>query len=137
VLESVEAFGDVCIQDVFRLLVDAFVDGFDRVVAGPSGAESVTVGFEVGFPFRFQRKGCERLLRSGFHCWDTEGSLFFGAGFGDPNPAHGLGLVSEAEDGGKAKSLRWGEGFDPIHPSGSLTLVILCHLSDGEDPRRP
>ena len=106
-------------------------------MAGAAGPEPVAVGFEAGFPFRFQRKGGERLLRSVFHGWNAEGTLFFGARFRDPDPTYWFRCVSEFEAGRESQPLGWGERFDAINPGGPFPAVILGDFSDREQFGRP
>src|SRR5205085_12059099 len=43
-----ETLGYVSIQDVFRLVADRQENCFDRIIAGPSRAETITVCFKWG-----------------------------------------------------------------------------------------
>jgi hypothetical protein len=54
VLDVVEAFFDVGVQDIFRSTADEFEDRFNRIVCRPSWAKSIRVGFKLRFPFWFE-----------------------------------------------------------------------------------
>jgi site-specific DNA recombinase len=88
--ESVEALGDVGVQDVLWLLVDAVEDGLDRVMARPPWAEPVAVRLEARFPLGLQRQFRQCLLRSVRHGGDAERAFLLLSGLWDPHPANRL-----------------------------------------------
>jgi len=53
-IDTVEAFFDISIQDIFGLFVDARIDSCNRIMAGASWAAAVAIGFELGFPCGFE-----------------------------------------------------------------------------------
>jgi hypothetical protein len=66
VTNPIKAFFNVCIQDVFVLLVDAGMNGLNRIVTRASWTEAVAVGLELRLPFRFQgefRQGLAGAIR--------------------------------------------------------------------------
>ena len=50
VVDTIKAFGYVGIQDPFGFLVDADIDGSDRIPGGASRSKAVAVGFKARFP---------------------------------------------------------------------------------------
>jgi hypothetical protein len=52
VVDTVKAFLDVGVQNVFGLQADGVEDCLYRIVCRPSRAKAIGVGFKLGFPFR-------------------------------------------------------------------------------------
>jgi hypothetical protein len=55
-IDSVEAFGYICIQHIFRFVANCFVNGFDSIMTATSWSETVAVWLKLRFPFWFQGK---------------------------------------------------------------------------------
>jgi hypothetical protein len=92
-IDAVEAFFDVSIQDIFGLFVDARVDGCDRIMAGASWSEAVAIRFELGFPFGFEGELGHCLPCAVLDDGDAQRPFVLGVGFRNPDPADGLGLA--------------------------------------------
>jgi hypothetical protein len=66
VTNPIKAFFDVRVQDVFVLLVDAGMNGLNRIVTRASWSEAVAIGLELRLPLRFQsefRQGLSSAIR--------------------------------------------------------------------------
>src|SRR4051794_13150245 len=88
--KSVETLGDVSVEDVLWLLVDAVEDRLDRIMAGSSWAEPVAVWREVRFPLGLQCQFRQCLLRPIRHGGDAERAFLLLSGLWYPHPADRL-----------------------------------------------
>ena len=73
-IDVIEASFDVGIQHLFALEADHHADGFDGIMGPASWSKPVAVGFELGFPLRFQREfdqGLTRSIKQGRHHHST------------------------------------------------------------------
>lgn len=52
-VDAVKAFGDVGVQHPFGFLVDADIDGSNRIPRGASRSKAIAVRLKAGFPLRF------------------------------------------------------------------------------------
>ena len=59
---TAHAPGDIRVQHKFWLIADGVKDGFFGILGAAAWAKSITVGFKVGFPFRFQCQLNEALM---------------------------------------------------------------------------
>jgi hypothetical protein len=60
-INPVEAFCDVGIQNVFGFMADERENGFDRIVTGPTRSAAVAVGCKACFPGGFEHPVGQRL----------------------------------------------------------------------------
>lgn len=82
-INPVETFGDVGIQDIFGFVTDKIENSLNSIVGTPSWSEPITIWFKVGFPFWFKSQFNQGLFRSVFYGRNREGrfsSLFPGFG---------------------------------------------------------
>src|SRR5262249_51714521 len=73
-INPVEAFFDVGIQNVFGFMADDREHGCDRIVTGPARSEAVAVGGKACFPFGFEHTVGQRLAGAVVDGGDTEGA---------------------------------------------------------------
>jgi hypothetical protein len=114
VIDPLKAFFDVGIQDVFVLLVNAGMKGFNRLVTRASGPEAVAGGLELRLPLRVQgefRQGLAGAIRPDGNSYR---SFLRRARLGNPDPAYGLNFRRQGQGLGEAEPLGWGEGCDPL-----------------------
>lgn len=124
-INTVEAFGSLGIQNPCGLLIDADIDGSNRIPGRASRSQSVTVWFKARFPLWFERHVDQCLECSVEDCRDTSRPFLVRCRFGYPDPSDGLCLVMELQGVGQGQSLGWREGFPSVNPSRLLALVIL------------
>ncbi len=97
-INSIETFFDVCVQDILVLFGDGIENRLNRIVTGATWSEAIAVGFKARFPFGFKRQLDQRLAGSVGHGGNAQWPLFARlACFGYPDPAHGMGLTIEAK----------------------------------------
>lgn len=63
-LDMVKAFGDVGIQDILRLAINAEKDLLNSILTGTPRPKAIAVGFKVRFPLGFQSQSRQCLFRS-------------------------------------------------------------------------
>ncbi|HEV3263109.1 MAG TPA: hypothetical protein VG013_40115, partial [Gemmataceae bacterium] len=124
-VDAVEAFRNISIQNVLRTLLDTLEDRFHRIMTGASRSESIAVRLELGFPFGFQRELDQRLQCSVREGWNAERPLFVGSGFGNPDSTGGLRLDIQIQGGYQDESFLGFEGCYAVYAGGFLTLVVL------------
>jgi hypothetical protein len=125
VVDAVEAFRDVSIQDVLRLVSDLLKNCLDGIMAGPSRSEAVGVGLETRFPLRFENQLDQRLCCSFGHRGNAQRPLFLRAGLGYPYPTHRLGWSLQVQVRDQGPPLMGFQGNNPIDPRCLLALVVL------------
>src|SRR6516165_509302 len=132
VVDPIEAFGDIRIQDVLGAVLDARVNGLKRVVAGSSWSKAVAVRLELGFPFGLQGERHQRLRGTIVDGWNAERPLLVAAGFGNPDATDRLwpGIQVEGVDQGRAV-FRF-EAGDAIDAGSVFAAVVLADTSDGK-----
>ena len=54
-VDAVEAFFDVRVQDILVLMGDGVENRLNRIVTGATGSEAIAVGLKARFPFGFER----------------------------------------------------------------------------------
>src|SRR5713226_5478713 len=119
-VNAIKAFRNICIQNVFRTLLDALENRFDGIMTGTSRSESVTVRLEPGFPFGFQGEFDQCLPCSVGEGANAERPLFVGSRLGNPDPTGGLWLGIEIQGANQDESLLGLEGCEPVDPRGFL-----------------
>src|SRR5713101_5018615 len=125
VINTVEAFGSIGIQNPCGLLVDADIDGSNRIPGRASRSQSVTVWCKARFPLWLKRHFDQSLEGSVKNGRDTERPLLVRCRFGYPDPSDGLCRVVESPGVDQGQSLGWREGLPAVNPSRLLALVIL------------
>jgi hypothetical protein len=70
-VDFVEAFFEVGVEDEFGFEANVIEDGFNGIVGTASGSETVRVWLEDRFPLRFQRLFDQRLPGAVKHRGDT------------------------------------------------------------------
>ena len=125
VINTIEAFGYISIQDPFGLLIDADIDGSNRIPGRASRSTSIAVRLETSFPLGFERHGDQGLEGSVDDGRDTSRPLLVRCRFGYPNPPDGLCLVVQSQGVDQGQSLVGREGFPSVNPRRFLPLVIL------------
>ena len=105
-IDAVKTLRDVGIQHILGLFVDRDKDRTDGIVGGASGTEAVAVGFEFGFPFRFQRRVAPELGGLGHGALECLRALLVRAALRDPHPPEGL-AIRQAIQVLSAKVSRW------------------------------
>jgi hypothetical protein len=103
-VNAIEAFRNIRIQNVFRRLLDALENRFDGIMTGTSRSKSITVRLEPGFPFGFQGEFHQCLPCSVGEGGNAERPLFVGSRLGDPDPTGRLGLGIEIDMGNQEES---------------------------------
>ena len=84
-IDSVEALGDIRVQNVLGFMADGFEDGINGVVATATGSKAVTVWLKLGFPFRFQSQFRQSLFCPVPESRDSQGALLSFAWLGYPD----------------------------------------------------
>jgi hypothetical protein len=97
VVDAIEACGDVRIQHPCRFLVELDIDRADRIPGATSRATALALGFELRFPFRFERLFDQALLGPIRDGWNAQWALLQCAGFRNVDPTHRCGVPVELQ----------------------------------------
>ena len=130
-INPVEAFFDVGIQNVFGFMADDRENGCDRIVTGPARSEAVAVGGKACFSFGFEHTVGQRLEGAVVYGGDTQRPHVVGPRFWYPYPTHRCGFVTQGQGLSQRQPLRGGEGFDPIHACRFFPLIMCSTGSCG------
>ena len=130
-IDPVEAFFDVGIQNVFGFMADDRENGCDRIVTGPARSEAVAVGGKACFSFGFEHTVGQRLEGAVVYGGDTQRPHVVGPRFWYPYPTHRCGFVTQGQGLSQRQPLRGGEGFDPIHACRFFPLIMCSTGSCG------
>jgi hypothetical protein len=130
-VDPVEAFCHVGIEDIFGFMAHGREHGFDRIVTGSARTKSRAVGFKTRFPFRLERGFDQGLEGTVCHHGDAEGPLLDRVGCRDPDPADRLGFLPKPQGVDQCESLGGRQCFDPVDTRGLLAVMLLGHLPYG------
>src|SRR5215470_11139583 len=112
----IEALRDISVQGVLGLLLNRDEDRTDGVVDGSSGSESIAVGFEPCFPFRFKDEFNEGLECPIVECGNRQRAFVVFARLWNPHPSGGAAGRQRAEMSRQGTTLGGCERFDSVNP---------------------
>ena len=99
VIDPVEALFQVSLEPILRGVLQAEKDGSDGLMGGAPRSEPVRMGFELGFPLRFQRQRDQGLPGAIRHGGNAQWTLFRSSGLRDIDATDGRGLAREVPEG--------------------------------------
>src|SRR6266852_415343 len=136
----IEAPFYICIVDKLWFVYNGLIDHFDRIMARASWSKSVAIWLKLGLPFWFESHLSQCLLASFEHRRNTKRTFFVFPWFGYPDSPYWFGFalfpVLQMYLFCHDKALPRRNGSHSIHSCRFLALVILCHPSYCEEPRR-
>ena len=105
VINTVEAFCYISIEDPFGLLIDADIGGSNRIPGRASRSKSIAIRFKTSFPLRFERYVDQCLECSVEDGRDASRPLLVRCRFGYPDPSDGLRLLVQSQGVDQGQSL--------------------------------
>jgi hypothetical protein len=126
----------VRVENILGFLLDREDNCSHGILTTSSGTKAITVGFKLGFPFRFEGHFYQCLLAAFLHGRNAEWTLFRFSWLGYPDASNWFGRVvvpmAWVNLPCHFASVFGFDGFHPVDPRRFLALVLLSHSPNGE-----